>query len=51
MVIGVSYFAQGLAACLISCKCEDLGPDQFGDFFKSEIRSWSAIASAANIND
>ncbi len=28
---------------------EDMGPDQFGAFIKSEITRWSAVVSAANI--
>ena len=30
---------------------EDMGPDQFGAFIKSEITRWSAVVSAANIKD
>jgi tripartite-type tricarboxylate transporter receptor subunit TctC len=30
---------------------EDMGPDQFGDFIRSEITRWSAVVSAANIKD
>jgi tripartite-type tricarboxylate transporter receptor subunit TctC len=28
---------------------EDMGPDAFGAFIKSEIGRWSAVVSAANI--
>ena len=30
---------------------EDMGPDQFGAFIKSEIARWSAVVSAANIKE
>jgi tripartite-type tricarboxylate transporter receptor subunit TctC len=30
---------------------EDMGPDAFGQFIKSEITRWSAVVSAANIKD
>ena len=30
---------------------EDMEPDQFGAFIKSEIARWSAVVSAANIKD
>jgi tripartite-type tricarboxylate transporter receptor subunit TctC len=30
---------------------EDMGPDQFGTFIKSEIARWSAVVSAANIKE
>jgi tripartite-type tricarboxylate transporter receptor subunit TctC len=30
---------------------EDMGPDAFGAFVKSEIAHWSDVVSAANIKD
>jgi tripartite-type tricarboxylate transporter receptor subunit TctC len=30
---------------------EDMGPDDFGSFIRSEITRWSAVVSAANIKD
>jgi tripartite-type tricarboxylate transporter receptor subunit TctC len=30
---------------------EDMGPDQFGTFIKSEMARWSAVVSAANIKE
>jgi tripartite-type tricarboxylate transporter receptor subunit TctC len=30
---------------------QDMGPDQFGAFIRSEITRWSAVVSAANIKD
>jgi hypothetical protein len=30
---------------------QDMGPDQFSDFTKSEIRRWSAVVRAANIKE
>jgi tripartite-type tricarboxylate transporter receptor subunit TctC len=30
---------------------EDMGPDDFGGFIRSEITRWSAVVSAANIKD
>ena len=30
---------------------EDMGPDQFGAFIKSEIARWSAVVSDADIKE
>jgi tripartite-type tricarboxylate transporter receptor subunit TctC len=30
---------------------EDMGPDQFGAFIKSEVKRWSEVVSAANIKE
>jgi tripartite-type tricarboxylate transporter receptor subunit TctC len=30
---------------------EDMGPDQFGAFIKSEITRWSAVVSAGNMKE
>jgi tripartite-type tricarboxylate transporter receptor subunit TctC len=30
---------------------EDMGPDQFGAFIKSEVTRWSTVVSAANIKE
>jgi tripartite-type tricarboxylate transporter receptor subunit TctC len=30
---------------------EDMGPDQFGAYIKSEIKRWTAVVTAANIKD
>jgi tripartite-type tricarboxylate transporter receptor subunit TctC len=30
---------------------EDMGPDQFGAFIKSEITRWSDVVAAADIRD
>jgi tripartite-type tricarboxylate transporter receptor subunit TctC len=30
---------------------EDMGPDQFGAFIKSEITRWSAVVSTADIKE